>query len=358
MFALIYFKRIIMKQMKLLAVIGLLAFGFLGAFAQQQGILQNVTLKEVVSAPAIQGTTTNKTQVDSALVNFPDSTMYTIYLASGYGFMFGHNNFESLGLLPRMAEKYNTNASQVGANMYVKTIITYNYGYLSGMTNDSADYRVFTVNPNTYTPDVALASKKIAYNDMAIEFIPGVSTLQDVANFAEFVSPVAVDDSFFVTFELTPFNGQDTISLWTKRLGARPATDGYGRNCAVYNGNWVDYLDLNAQLATSLAIIPVVDFTTSNPNLYVAKNDLKLFPAYPNPSSEYTNIKFELVKAGNIEIAVYDHTGKTISKQSLGSMSAGEHIHTLDTNGFAPGSYSYVIGSDAAYLGGSCVSVR
>lgn len=344
-----------MKGMKLFFTIGLLAFGFTCTYAQKSPVLQNATFKELVSAPMIPSGGMHKTQVDSALINFPDSMTYMVYLASGYGFLFGHNNFESLGLSPRMAEKYNTNASQVGANMYVKSIVTYNYGYLSGTTNDSVNYRVFTVSPVTYTPEIALGGKKIAYNDLAVEFIPGVSTLNDVANFADLTTPIAVDDSFFVTFELMNFNSADTLSLWSKRFGARPATDGYGRNCVVYNNNWVDYLDINASIETSLAIVPVVDFTTSNPNLYIAKNDLKLYPAFPNPSAGHTTIKFDLANAGNLEIAVYDVNGRIVSKQLLNNLSSGEHTHTIDTHTFAPGSYNYIISSEAAYLGGSFI---
>jgi len=62
---------------------------------------------------------------------------------------------------------------------------------------------------------------------------------------------------------------------------------------------------------------------------------------YPNPFNPSTQIKFELSSASNVELRVYDLTGKEIATLINGNLSSGVHTIRFDAANLSSGIYVY-----------------
>ncbi len=74
-------------------------------------------------------------------------------------------------------------------------------------------------------------------------------------------------------------------------------------------------------------------------------HDFILYQNYPNPFNSRTVIPFELPMAQNIEIDIFDPSGKEIFTLFKGRISEGYHELTVDGNNLASGVYYYQIKS-------------
>lgn len=63
------------------------------------------------------------------------------------------------------------------------------------------------------------------------------------------------------------------------------------------------------------------------------------FNCYPNPFNPETNITFELSKAGNVKIDVYNIKGQKIETLVDGSYDAGKHIYIWKADAQPSGLY-------------------
>jgi len=94
-----------------------------------------------------------------------------------------------------------------------------------------------------------------------------------------------------------------------------------------YNGNY-RYYELNADV-----IIGVPVTTKLNQN-------------YPNPFNPSTTISFELGQAGNIQLSLYDLSGRLVTNMFNGYMEAGYNTYKLNAQNLASGMYFYVLTTD------------
>lgn len=62
---------------------------------------------------------------------------------------------------------------------------------------------------------------------------------------------------------------------------------------------------------------------------------------YPNPFNPVTNIKFDIAKAGNVKLIVYDITGKEVAVLYKGELNPGSYKYEFDATGLASGIYFY-----------------
>ena len=80
-------------------------------------------------------------------------------------------------------------------------------------------------------------------------------------------------------------------------------------------------------------------------------NDLsKLSQNYPNPFSSTSTIDYTLVNSSNVNIEVYDITGKSVKSISEGFKSAGSHQVTLNATNMNDGIYYYSFKTDAGQV--------
>ena len=68
-------------------------------------------------------------------------------------------------------------------------------------------------------------------------------------------------------------------------------------------------------------------------------NNIENFACFPNPSSGITKLKFTLEICTNVEIGVYDITGKEINAVFKGSLYGGPHEFAIETNKLPAGTY-------------------
>jgi len=62
---------------------------------------------------------------------------------------------------------------------------------------------------------------------------------------------------------------------------------------------------------------------------------------YPNPFNAETNISFSLAEAGNVNLSVYDITGRLVVTLVDGQMDAGSHVVAWDASSVSSGVYFY-----------------
>ena len=72
-------------------------------------------------------------------------------------------------------------------------------------------------------------------------------------------------------------------------------------------------------------------------------DDLIIGQNFPNPFNPTTLIEFELLQDSDVEVKVYNLTGKEIALLHEGVLSKGVHQFTFDASGLSSGVYLYQI---------------
>ena len=67
---------------------------------------------------------------------------------------------------------------------------------------------------------------------------------------------------------------------------------------------------------------------------------------YPNPFNPITTIEYELAKAGELQLIVYNILGQEIARLVDGMKSSGKHIVIWDASRFSSGIYFYRMESE------------
>ncbi|MBN2858274.1 MAG: T9SS type A sorting domain-containing protein, partial [Candidatus Delongbacteria bacterium] len=71
----------------------------------------------------------------------------------------------------------------------------------------------------------------------------------------------------------------------------------------------------------------------------------KLYQNYPNPFNPVTQIKFDLAKAGNVKLSVYNINGQRVAELLNGVQNAGIHTIEFDGSNLNSGVYYYTLES-------------
>jgi hypothetical protein len=103
----------------------------------------------------------------------------------------------------------------------------------------------------------------------------------------------------------------------------------------------------NTSLDTINNDLWLVKFAPDVSNIYLEQNIIRDHFAveqnYPNPFNPSTTIEFDLAKASDVRIEVYNITGQNIQTLFNNKLSAGRHQVEWDASGFASGVYYYRI---------------
>jgi hypothetical protein len=93
------------------------------------------------------------------------------------------------------------------------------------------------------------------------------------------------------------------------------------------------------------AIVPVLlsDFPTSRNEALVQAGGLTMYANYPNPAVTYTNIGFDMAKAGVASIKVTDIQGRVVMFVPEIKASQGRNDYLLDVSGLDCGTYTYLL---------------
>lgn len=101
---------------------------------------------------------------------------------------------------------------------------------------------------------------------------------------------------------------------------------------------WESYIDNNWQLqyATNDFNISAID-----ENQNIKEVSCHLYQNYPNPFNPETTISYDVVKAGNIKITVYNHKGELVKKIVDEHQEAGKYSIKFNGNSLESGVYFY-----------------
>ncbi|MBK9335012.1 MAG: T9SS type A sorting domain-containing protein [Ignavibacteria bacterium] len=98
----------------------------------------------------------------------------------------------------------------------------------------------------------------------------------------------------------------------------------------------MDYILTPAETVFFNPITSINEFSIiENPSFY------KLFQNFPNPFNPKTKISFELQKAGNVKLTVYDIQGKNIAVLVNGKKQTGNYEVEFDGSNLSSGVYFY-----------------
>jgi hypothetical protein len=167
------------------------------------------------------------------------------------------------------------------------------------------------------------------------------------AGFATFAYKVDCGTGDFLRF----YKDGIQVDSWTGNTGwnvvSYPVTAGNhsfwwrytkdGTNTAGADAAWVD----------AVTLPPLVGMATDAPNVTILPTSFALGQAFPNPSANATSIRFSVPsQGGNVDLSVFDVTGRRVRTLLSGSQSAGHHVVDWDgvnANGdrVAAGTYFY-----------------
>jgi len=188
-------------------------------------------------------------------------------------------------------------------------------------------------------------------------------TLMDIGRFpsadTELNIPVIVEVTRAGTYTIRATNMQISAGaeLYLKDLDtgiSTPITENMEytftiRQAAKTRGNSCFTAPQQAKAATGNRFM-----VTTNPNISDSHNNLpqefRLSQNYPNPFNPSTQIRFELPQQGDVNLAVYDMTGRLVVTLAEGTMQAGSHTVTFNAENLSSGVYIYRLQAGSTVL--------
>lgn len=297
--------------------------------ASASGIHPNLCKSCVPQLNTVHDTMCNHNPTDTITLYYADMTPHDS------GWAIGMNAYGDMG----WAERYVvTGSASVTGGAYL--LFEKSHAATSGGT---ATGHVYSIAPTTGKPNTSLGSANIPFSSMVLT--------GQAPTFFTFASPVAVVDSFFMSFEFAAYtlSGPDTIGVMQTITGERTTTN-VNQNCAKFSdGNWYYELTENWKMKTNYQLCAIADVATGVNNS-ISKNDLTLYAAYPNPSANDVTINYSLANAGKTSIEIFDAQGKSIMKIDKGTLPAGKNFETINLSSFSVGTYFYNVKTDNGTL--------
>lgn len=298
--------------MKRISLLLFTAFGFTNAFAQNIDTLKNHTGQVTLEAGR--------------------------YTGSSWGFYAGHNSKEQ----QQFGEKY-----LVDDHVHVLGVVAH-IATSTGTVTDpdfEIDFRLWEVDASTGKP-AGTTGIEDGHLDLGDANLGGPTIIL-------FHHEAHVEEAFFVTMDLGDYAHDglagDTVGLYYAPNGARSASDIANvpyRNVfqAHSHGapNWRDFytqFTTPVQIATHLALYPIVEIEGHTGVANISKNGLQVMSPYPNPSGHDITFPFQLRKQADVIFNIMDINGKIIRVVNKGALNPGEHLQRFDISDLPAGSY-------------------
>lgn len=286
-------------------------------------------------------------QQTDTLSNLPNGAILYApkYNGNGqWGYILGQNS----AYRQQFAEKYSIEGSAT-----IKGIVTHLVGTFTHPDN-YVEFNVYEEAPNGL-PGSRIGGKQLFYKDLDLSGDTMTVT---------FSTPLPVQGSFFVTFNVLDYlhGGYegDTLGLMVGEPGSRSESDlqNFGRNAIQAHNHtkedWKDFYTQNfTPIATHFALFPIIEMggtVTGIEDGFITKNELILYPPYPNPATKTVNVKYTLNKTSEVSLQIYDIYGRKMYQKNLGTQTSGEHEEIIDVDGFTEGAYLLLMGSGTMKL--------
>ena len=113
-----------------------------------------------------------------------------------------------------------------------------------------------------------------------------------------------------------------------------------------------------SRLAGDATTWSVTDATPWAADVQAASQAAAAAGAYPNPFARSTEIAFELERASDVSLVVYDVRGRAVATLADGTMEVGQHTVAFDAASLPSGVYIYRLSTDAQVQTGRLTLVR
>ncbi len=193
---------------------------------------------------------------------------------------------------------------------------------LTTVVSDFGDTLPGIASNGVFTDDGIAGGEAISMNPAAIElyYKYDPTNPEDFA-FGNFVFK---GNGEFIAEYPIPFSQSDEYQLWTSPVTAQGADSVL---ITFFSGDALD----------SKLTVDAINFLFT-----VGENDLikiSKVVSYPNPASDYFNVRYSIKEAAQVEILLLDINGKTIERKSLGKLVANEYNDVFNTSHLASGNY-------------------
>lgn len=145
--------------------------------------------------------------------------------------------------------------------------------------------------------------------DLAFEKDLYYFEMTEGANFIRLDTVLYVNECFYMGYEINYSYAEDTFAVFT----ATPRSD-ILKNTAFYRseGNWLPLTDGENSFSTSLSISPAVMNYDPPDKLKPEDFPVKEVTLYPNPTYGNLQVLFKTKPAGNVDLNVYDYSGRLV----------------------------------------------
>jgi hypothetical protein len=200
-----------------------------------------------------------------------------------------------------------------------------------------------------YFPDFALKVNPTTINGLSgnndSQFVsvsvPAVKLYSDTAVFSATVANPPGTGTISLTFlNKTTSTPQNILTSFPDSLRLRVKTSGgVPNNSYTINikANGPNGTPVHVRTVTVSVLTGIISFNNEIPESYA------LFQNYPNPFNPTTQIRFDIAKAGNVKIGIYDITGRKITELVNQNYNAGKYVADFNASEYASGVYFYKI---------------
>lgn len=315
------------------SVVALSAFGQ----ARISGTLNSVSVE---TPAAIKGSNPSIMVVDTLYPtswNMPcftgDTAPFVYYNLGAAGYLAGNSSYGQT----EAAQKYTITGSGSVSEVLVW------YAWVTG-TNGTTSAKVYSLTGGVPATALGTSSNTVTTGSLSTSaytsytFSPAVSVTNKFAVASVFPTTTAAGDTVcVVSTKITCFEPDTASFLNIPPFGGWFTTQALLNTPATPEDSSID-----------LMILPVIDIVIGV-NEYPSSNGLSLMGAYPNPASDFTNIKYSTSEAGAVSVEVFDLTGRVIHHSSE-KLSAGTHDLKVSLKDVAAGKYYYTIKTGGAQL--------
>ncbi|HJY63835.1 MAG TPA: T9SS type A sorting domain-containing protein [Ignavibacteria bacterium] len=203
-----------------------------------------------------------------------------------------------------------------------------------------------------YFPDFAMKVNPATLglngiNDSGFSYVsaPGVKLYSQKVRYTAAVTPPPSSGTITVSFlNRTNSTIKDTLTTFPDSLRVRIKTSG-GVTPGVYTVSITGSGRIGGENGTpvhkrNITLDVVTGITQYNNEI---PDNFYLYQNYPNPFNPQTNIRFDIAKAGNVKLTVFDVTGKQVAELINGDYTAGKYVVYFDGANISSGIYFYKI---------------
>ncbi|KAA3610996.1 MAG: T9SS C-terminal target domain-containing protein [Calditrichaeota bacterium] len=183
-----------------------------------------------------------------------------------------------------------------------------------------------------------------------------VTPVNDAPVFKPIDEQSAIVGGGFAQLDLQPFLVDADDAIETLKVSAGRSVNffigfvGFTVTIAPLNSQWIGSESVEFTVEDEAGASSTIDIVISvkepssvSENQNVIPDEFQLKMNYPNPFNPQTTIPFDLKEQGNVQLEIFDVTGRQVAVLISGTMHAGSHNFTWNAHSQASGTYFVVL---------------